>query len=180
MVSTPGPAPAGSGRTVLVTGAGGRLGGRLAVLLGSRFRAVGGVHRAAAPPGVPSHPLELLDPRSVEAALEATGTRAVVHCAAMADADACERDRNAAHRLNVAACETLARACATRGVRLVAVSTDLVFSGERPFWREEDEPRPEPVYGRTKRAGEQAILDLCPGAAIVRVSLLGGRVHGPH
>src|SRR5512145_3017463 len=105
MVSTPPNPQTPAGRTVLVTGAGGRLGGRLAALLGSRFRAVAGIHRAPAPPGIPFQPLELLDLRSVETALEATGARAVVHCAALADADACERDRNAAHRLNVTASE---------------------------------------------------------------------------
>lgn len=172
-------APLGATGPLLVTGAGGRLGGRLAVLLASRFRTVAGVRRTPAPSGIATHPLELLDPRSVEAALEATGARAVVHCAALADADACERDRNAAYRLNVTASEVLARACAARDVRLVAVSTDLVFSGERPFWREEDEARPEMVYGRTKRAGELAILELGARAAVVRVALLGGRAHGP-
>ncbi len=166
--------------SVLVTGAGGRLGGRLAVLLGSRFRTVAGVHRAASPPGVPTHRLDLTDPGSLEAALEATGARAVVHCAALADADACERDPEAAHRVNVEACVALARACAERGTRLVAVSTDQVFSGERPFWSEADEAKPLSTYGRSKREGEQAILGFCGRAAVVRVALLSGRVHGPH
>lgn len=165
---------------MLVTGAGGRLGGRLAALLGSRFRTVAGVHRAPAPRGVPVHPLDLLDEGSVEAALDATGARAVVHCAALADADACERDPDAARRLNVTACETLARACQARRVGLVAVSTDQVLSGERPLSREADVARPLSVYGRTKREGEDAVLALCQGAAVVRVALLGGRVHGPH
>jgi dTDP-4-dehydrorhamnose reductase len=177
-MSTPAPLTP-PGLAVLTTGAGGRLGGRLAVLLASRFRTVAGVHRAAAPKGVPTLPLDLTDERSLEAALDASGARAVVHCAALADADACERDPDAARRLNVTACERLARACAARDVRLLAVSTDQVFSGERPFWREDDEARPASVYGRTKREGEQAILGLCPRAAVVRVALLSGRVHGP-
>lgn len=173
--------PAGSPSTrgpVLVTGAGGKLGGRLAVLLAPRFRVVGGIRRAAPPAGVATQALDVTDPRSIEAALDATRARAVVHCAALADMDACERDPDLARRSNVDACEALARACAAREVRLVAVSTDQVFSGERPFWREDDEPRPSSVYGRTKREGERAVLDLCPGSAVVRVALLVGAVHG--
>jgi dTDP-4-dehydrorhamnose reductase len=174
------PGPAGGRGTVLVTGAGGRLGGRLAVLLASRFRTVAGVRRAPAPHAVPTLALDLSRPGSIEDALEAIGARAVVHCAALADADACQRDPDAARRANVTACERLARACAARDVGLVSVSTDLVFGGARPFWREDDEPRAESVYGRTKREGEQAILGLCPRSSIVRVALLIGRVHGRH
>lgn len=165
---------------VLVTGAGGRLGGRLAALLSPRFRVVGGVRTALPPSSVATHAMDAADGPSIEAALEATRAQAVVHCAALADADACERDPDAAYRSNVSACEALARACATRGVRLIAVSTDQVFSGERPFWREQDDARPASVYGRTKREGEQAIVALCPQAAIVRVALLAGAVHGRH
>lgn len=163
---------------VLVTGAGGKLGGRLAVLLAPRFRIVGGVRRAAPPAGVATQALDVTDPRSIEAALDTTRARAVVHCAALADVDACERDPGLARRSNVDACAALARACAGREVRLIAVSTDQVFSGERPYWREDDEPRPASVYGRTKREGEQAVLDLCAGSAVVRVALLIGAVHG--
>ena len=173
--------PAGQAPTrgpVLVTGAGGKLGGRLAVLLSPRYRVVGGVRQAAPPAGIPTQPLDVTNPRSIEAALDSTRARAVVHCAALADVDACERDPDAAQRANVGACEALARACAARDVRLVAVSTDQVFSGERPFWRESDEARPASVYGRTKREGEQAALALCPGAAVVRVALLIGAMHG--
>jgi dTDP-4-dehydrorhamnose reductase len=106
------------------------------------------------------------------------GVGAVVHCAALADADACERDPEAARRQNVSACESLARTCAARGLRLIAISTDLVFSGERPFWLETDDTRPASAYGRTKREGEQAVLALCPGAAVGRVALVSGRAHG--
>jgi dTDP-4-dehydrorhamnose reductase len=148
------------------------------VLLGARFRPVAGIHRAAPPTGVRVQPLDLLDPRSVEEALAATGARAVVHCAALADADACQRDPHAARRLNVTACETLARACQAQGATLVAVSTDQVLSGERPFWREDDPARPLSVYGRTKLEGEQAVLGLCERSAVLRVALLSGRVHG--
>ena len=180
-MSAPPPLTAPGGRgTVLVTGAGGRLGGRLAVVLASRFRTVAGVRRASAPSGVPTLALDLTRPGSIEEALEVIGARAVVHCAALADADACERDPNLAHRLNVTVCETLARACAARGVRLISVSTDQVFDGGQPFWREDDPTRAESVYGRTKRKGEQAILDLCPQSSVVRVALLTGRVHGRH
>jgi dTDP-4-dehydrorhamnose reductase len=165
---------------VLVTGAGGRLGGRLAELLAPRFRVTAGLRTAVSPPGLPGVAFDVRDPVAVEAALASTRASAVVHCAALADADACERDPDASRRLNDTACRTLAAACARRGVRLVALSTDLVLSGERPYWTEDDDARPASVYGRTKRAGERAVLEAHAGFAVVRVALVSGRTHGPH
>jgi dTDP-4-dehydrorhamnose reductase len=165
---------------VLVTGAGGRLGGRLAELLAPRFRVTAGLRTAAPPPGLPGVALDVLDPVAVDAALASIRPSVVVHCAALADADACERDPDAALRLNDTSCRALAAVCARRGARLVALSTDLVLSGERPYWTEDDDARPASVYGRTKRAGERAVLEADPGFAVVRVALVSGRTHGPH
>jgi dTDP-4-dehydrorhamnose reductase len=72
----------------------------------------------------------------------------------------------------------IARLCRERGLRLVGISTDLVFGGERALWRETDPASPLSVYGRTKRAGEQALLDEWPEAAVARVALVVGRGHG--
>ena len=69
----------------------------------------------------------------------------------------------------------VARACAAAGVRLVHVSTDVVFDGTlgRPY-REDDEPNPITEYGRAKLAAEHAVAAACPEAAIVRTSLIYG------
>ena len=69
----------------------------------------------------------------------------------------------------------VALACAAAGARLVHVSTDVVFDGElgRPY-RDDDEPNPITEYGRAKLAAEHAVAAACPGAAIVRTSLIYG------
>jgi dTDP-4-dehydrorhamnose reductase len=100
----------------------------------------------------------------------------LVNAAAFTHVDRCEREPEAAHRGNVLAPEVLAEACARHGVRLVHVSTDYVFAGdsETPY-TEDDSPAPKSGYGRTKLAGEQAVLSLCPDALIVRTSWVFGR-----
>jgi dTDP-4-dehydrorhamnose reductase len=159
---------------ILVTGASGLLGGRLTALL-APHQIVATRHRKPAPAGVAEVPLDLLSPGSIEAALDRARPDAVVHCAALADADRCEAEPDEARRLNADAPTRLARSCRRLGLRLLAVSTDLVFAGDRPFARETDPPSPLLVYGRSKLAGEDGVLSEDPGAAVVRVALLHGR-----
>ena len=75
----------------------------------------------------------------------------------------------------------LARAAATGGARFVQVSTDVVFDGEKGSpYVEEDEPAPLSDYGRDKADAERGVLAACPGAAVVRTSLIyGGPEPGP-
>jgi dTDP-4-dehydrorhamnose reductase len=163
---------------VLVTGAGGLLGGRLAALLAREMDVVAAVHAAPPPPDLPTVRLDLLDARSLESALDEGQPRAVLHSAALADADRCEREPELATQVNTDATAALARSCARRGLRLVALSTDLVFPGTRALSEEGDPPRPLLHYAHTKLEGEHAALAEDPGAAVARVALVLGEGHG--
>ena len=165
---------------VLATGAGGLLGGRLAACLHARGFDVLALHRRAAPPPGPrSLALDLSDGDALERLLESERPEAVLHAAVLGRADLCQERPADAQATNVALPERLAHACAERGIRLVALSTDLVFAGDHAPYREDDAPRPSSVYGRTKHEGEQAVLGTCPAAAVGRVALVLGRGHGP-
>lgn len=73
----------------------------------------------------------------------------------------------------------LAAATADRGVRLVHVSSDLVFDGDKDGrYTEADEPRPVMPYGEAKAAAERAVLSADPSAVVARASLIyGGAGH---
>ena len=164
---------------VLVTGAGGLLGGRLAALLHGRGLEVLAAHRLSIPPPGPRPVLvDLTDEKALARLLDASRPDAVVHAAAIGRSNQCEERPDEAERVNARLPGTLARECRERGLRLVALSTDLVFGGDRAFLREDDPPGPLGVYGRTKLAGEEAVLSACPGAAVVRVAMILGRGHG--
>jgi dTDP-4-dehydrorhamnose reductase len=152
----------------------------LAALLQIQGHDVTAAYRRTPPPEGPRPlPLELGDQASVARLLDLARPEAVVHAAVLGRADACESRPEDAERLNGRLPGLLADACRERGLRLVALSTDLVFDGLRGFVREQDEPRPLSQYGRTKRAGEQAVLRALPQAAVARVALVYGRGHGP-
>jgi dTDP-4-dehydrorhamnose reductase len=164
---------------LLVTGASGLLGGRLAALLASDFEVAAARHVSPVPAGRDEVALDLTSAASVAAAFETARPDAVVHSAALADADRCEREPALAAAVNVEGTARLADACARRGIRLVLISTDLVLSGEKALWREEDEARPLQEYGRSKRAAERETLARGAGNAVVRVALVHGRGFGP-
>ena len=102
----------------------------------------------------------------------------VIHCAAMTKVDDCETNRELAFKLNEEGTRNVAIACKACGARLIAISTDYVFSGEperEPWaWGEMDIPRPRTVYGASKFAGEQMIQMILPDAVILRIAWLYG------
>jgi dTDP-4-dehydrorhamnose reductase len=99
-----------------------------------------------------------------------------VNAAAFTQVERCEREPEIAERGNAVVPAVLAAACEKRGTRLVHVSTDYVFSGDsRVAYREQDEPKPRSVYGRTKLAGEEHVLTTASDSLIVRTSWLFGR-----
>ncbi len=162
-----------------MTGAGGLLGGRLAALLHARGHEVLAAHRHAAPPPGPRPVLvELTDDGAVARLLDSAHPEAVLHAAAIGQVNRCEERPDEADRVNAVLPGTLGRLCRERGLRLVALSTDLVFGGDRALVTEGDTPRPLSVYGRTTLAGEEAALAACPAAAVARVALTLGRGHG--
>ena len=101
----------------------------------------------------------------------------VVHLAAWTEVDACESDPARARRVNGEAAGNAALAARAAGARLLHVSTDYVFDGNRRKPRGEDDPvRPLSVYGRTKLEGEGAVRARLPGGrwTIVRGQSLYG------
>ena len=127
---------------------------------------------------------DMLDAASLGAAFASFRPEAVVHCAAMTKVDDCETKRDLAYRLNEEGSRNVAKACRSHGARLIAISTDYVFSGEpdgnpagMPHgdgWRETDEPAPRTVYGASKLAGERAIFEELPNATVLRIAWLYG------
>lgn len=97
-----------------------------------------------------------------------------VHAAGHADPDYCETHRREAWDLNALGTRHVAEGCASNQVRLVYISTDYVFDGEKTGGHhEDDEPNPLQFYGRTKLAGERFAVE-APGALIVRIPVIYG------
>ena len=143
-----------------MTGAGGQVGGLLAVAAARRGYAVSALSRTD---------LDITDPSAVDRHVQDADV--VVNCAAFTNVDAAESEPDVAHAINAVGPGYLARACARVGARLVHISTDYVFSGElrRPY-EVSDATGPLSVYGRSKLDGELAVHAELPEAHVVRTS----------
>ena len=119
--------------------------------------------------------LDLTDFAAVDRLFAAERPSAVIHCAAMSRSPACQRDPEAAWRINHAATAHLAGLA--EGIPFLLMSTDLVFDGLKGGYVETDPVNPLSVYAETKVAAEIAVL-ANPRHVVVRTSLNFGRSPG--
>ncbi len=155
---------------VAVTGTTGQLGGRLCAL--SDTPAAAGMTLL----DCGRDQMDLSQPASIPAALDALEPDLVISCAAYTAVDAAESDADTAFMVNGAAPGHIGKACAERGIGVIHISTDYVFNGRgtRPYLPA-DPTGPTGVYGASKLAGETALLEALPSASIVRVGWLYDR-----
>lgn len=152
-------------KTVLVTGANGQLGNSLRVL--SRqclsytflFTDVDG--------------LDICDAEAVRTYVNGNQVDYILNCAAYTAVDKAEDDEALCLRINAGAVRNLGEAAREAGAKVIHVSTDYVFDGTAHCpYLETDPTCPVSAYGRTKRAGEEALLAACPDSVIIRTAWL--------
>jgi dTDP-4-dehydrorhamnose reductase len=110
-------------------------------------------------------------PESLADAIRAHAPSLVVNAAAWTAVDAAEAEPAAAERANASGPATIAAICSDLRIKLIHVSTDYVYDGEKGApYVETDTPNPTGVYGATKLAGERRVLERLPEAVILRTS----------
>jgi dTDP-4-dehydrorhamnose reductase len=160
---------------LLITGASGQLGGYLLrELSGTKMAVTAWCHQRGGDLfGFPLRPVDLTQRDSVAAAFQEARPTAVLHFAGYPAIADCYRHPDVAWRINTEGTAHLAELAADAGARIVYTSTDLVFDGTRGSYSEGDDPVPLSVYGRSKLAGEPAVLAASTGV-VARVSLMFG------
>jgi dTDP-4-dehydrorhamnose reductase len=145
----------------LITGGGGQLASDLQALLGEDARSF-------------SHAeLDIADSSALDRAFDEVQPDVVFNCAAFHNVDVCETEPDSAWAVNVRAVRDLA----SRGAKLIHLSTNYVFDGRREEpYGEDDLPNPRSIYALTKLAGEHAALAYGDNALVVR----GAGLYGEH
>ncbi|MEP1765799.1 MAG: dTDP-4-dehydrorhamnose reductase [Sulfitobacter sp.] len=114
---------------------------------------------------------DLSDPEACAAAITAHAPAAVINAAAYTAVDRAEEEEALATLINGDAPAAMARACAAAGIPFVHISTDYVFDGQGSApWMPEDRVQPVNAYGRSKRAGEEAVIAAGGAYVILRTS----------
>jgi dTDP-4-dehydrorhamnose reductase len=161
---------------LMVTGGGGFVAGSVIGQAGPEWD-VHAFDRIDAPiqrEGLIWHALDLCDSARLREEFLAVKPTAVIHTAAMADIDFCQENQQIAERVNVGVTRDIARLCADTGTRMIMLSTDSVFDGERGLYTESDVPRPINFYAETKVRAEQIVAGTVPRSVVTRLSLVMG------
>jgi dTDP-4-dehydrorhamnose reductase len=162
-------------KRILVTGASGLLGRYVALTLKDLYAVLGTyLSQAVVLDKCELTRLDLTEAEAVHATFREFRPDVVVHTAALADVDTCERDPDAAHRVNVQGTEAIAQAAVAVGARLIYISTDQVYDGVKRYYDEADVPQPLMVYGWTKLEGERRAAAICRDTVILRLALMYG------
>ena len=150
---------------LVVIGAGGRLGGALVRAYQNKFDVVDFNHAQ----------LDVAKPDEIRTKLGNLDFDVLINAAAFTNVDVCETETDRAFAINAEAPKVLAEICAKRGAKLIHISTDYVFDGQkrRPYV-EEDAANPISAYGESKRAGEKFVLQTSDRHLVVRVSWVFG------
>jgi dTDP-4-dehydrorhamnose reductase len=159
-------------KRLLITGANGLLGNK-AVVLASRNYEVTPLHHAK-PLHNNSLEVDITNKEQVFGIFRKLQPNAVIHAAAETNVDKCETQKEHAWNVNVEGTRNVAEACAEVNTKLIHISTDYVFDGEKGYYKEEDKPNPISYYGLTKLEGERRVIALCKNYAILRTSVIYG------
>jgi dTDP-4-dehydrorhamnose reductase len=155
---------------ILVTGGAGLLGREVVAAARARGHDVVGLDRIA---------LDVTDDAHVRRTVSGHPPDAVVHCAAYTAVDRAETEPDLARGVNCDGARNVARAAAECGARILYVSTDYVFDGQkRSPYLPGDPTGPLSIYGSTKLEGEHAVSEAASGALVVRTSWLYGQTSG--
>jgi len=166
-------------KRILVTGASGFLGWNFTLWARNAYQVTGAsFSHALEIEGVNAVMFDVRSQKEVIAALSDARPQIVFHFAALSRVEPGEKARGLAIDLNVTATDLLAAQCAQRGIRLVYVSTDLVFDGTGGGYRETDAPNPLSIYGKTKLEGEQRIRERGGDWLICRMASMYGPDNG--
>jgi dTDP-4-dehydrorhamnose reductase len=112
--------------------------------------------------------LDIADQAKVLAVMSDLRPDVVINAAAYTAVDRAESETDRAHAVNESGPRALAQAAAQSGARLIHISTDYVFDGKASQpWRPDASTNPLSAYGRSKLAGEQAVLAALPERSVV-------------
>lgn len=116
---------------------------------------------------------DLLDAHFVDRLLHEIKPDIIINTVSLVNIEKCEENPKLAGLLTVKTAENVAKSAQRTGARLIYISTDHLFDGNKSYYSEEDKPEPVNVYGRVKLEAESITMNLHSDAVIVRTNFYG-------
>jgi dTDP-4-dehydrorhamnose reductase len=155
-------------KKVLVLGAQGMLGHDLLRIFAKGHKVI----------GLDKENVDITRQGATRKAIKEISPAVVINAAGYTDVDGCEKKMHKAFITNAEGAKNVAKGCHDVGAKLVYISTDYVFDGEKKSpYREDDLPDPLNIYGESKLMGERYVEEFTDDFLIVRTQWLFGR-HG--
>jgi len=164
-------------KSILITGANGQLGRALNAVLREQLEEEIMILNTCKTETTSYCPilLDITNPVGVMNMVQDLKPDIIINCAAHTAVDLCESDKERAYEINALGPKYLASAAHAIDAKLIHVSTDYVFDGEKKTpYTEEDETAPQTVYGQTKLEGERLVQSHCEKYFIIRTAWLYG------
>jgi dTDP-4-dehydrorhamnose reductase len=164
---------------ILITGANGMLGQRLARFIlsqGKNELLLTSLEKECYFKGVNYISEDLTKRENVKKIIYEFFPDVIINTAAFTNVDLCESERETAWKVNVKSVEYIAEMSRIIDAHLVHISSDYVFDGNSGPYTEKDIPKPIGYYGRTKLASENTIRLISPISTIIRTNVLYGPV----
>lgn len=166
-------------KKLLLTGASGFLGYNLYKAASQQWLVHGIIHQAQFDfPGITIHRQNLTDSVALKKLFKRIKPDAVIHTAAISDANHCQQHPLESYSINVTTTQLLAKLCAENKIPFVFTSSDLVFDGKKGNYKETDAVNPLSKYGEQKAEAENLTLKIYPEATVCRMPLMIGDGRG--
>jgi dTDP-4-dehydrorhamnose reductase len=159
-------------KKLLATGASGLLGSKIVKITRESYKLI--PLYSSKPLNSNSLKLDITEREQVFSLFKKVKPDIVIHAASETNVDKCETEKEHAWKVNVDGTRNIAHACNKAEAKLIYISTDYVFDGEKGNYQEHDKPNPINYYGFTKLEGEKQVINTCKNYVILRTSVLYG------
>lgn len=122
--------------------------------------------------------VDITNTNSIVNCVEKYSPDIIINCAANVNVDALEKDERLAFSVNAYGAENIARVCKNYKIRLLHISSDAVFDGNKGMYEEDDEINPINIYAKSKVLGEKLISENLENYVIIRTNFFGFHSEG--
>lgn len=159
---------------VLITGGAGLLGSYWANHIKNKYE-IHATYNLNKPnyDGTVFHQIDLLNSEKIEHLIDQILPSIIIHTVGITNVEDCENNPEEAYKTNVLMVKSLAKICHKKMIKLVNISTDHLYNGEKSFYTELDTAEPLNVYATTKLQGEKVATDFCPSSLNIRTNFFG-------